>query len=375
MDSNGPRRIGVVIATDHFITRGVLRGILGYVAGNPAWNVVGGTTLARAADVFGRWPPDGVITMLETATDFGVPTVAAVHPRAGVPRVAMDDVAAGQLAAHHLQDRGFQRFAFVGHRGQWWSDSREAGFVAALRAAGRVTVPRFVAGQFRPGQWQSSSRRLATWLASLPKPVAVFASNDMRGRETIDAALTVGLRVPGDVAVLGVDNDNVECEMAHVPVSSIIYPAEAVGACAAATLARMLAGETVHPDSILIPPTGIQTRRSTDILAVQDAAVAAAYRFIRDDVGSLLGVQDVARHAGIARRTLEAKYRAALGRSVHDDIAATRLDLARELVVRTQLPLKEIAVRAGFGSAAYLSKVFRRELQTTPGTLRRSGGR
>lgn len=374
MPHTARRRIGIVMHGDQFVSRGVLRGVLKYVAENPGWTAVGGTSPARAASVFRRWAPDGIITSFTPHADFKRPTVAVVYPNPGVLRVAMDDAQAGLLAVQHFRERGFRHFAFVGYRGRWWSDDREAGFVSALRRLVPETqepIPRFLSGRFQQGRWQSSSRRLVAWLASLPKPVAVFACNDTRGRETIDAALAAGLRIPDEVAVLGVDNDYVECEMAPAPLSSIVYPCEEVGYQAAALLARLMNGLAARPDAIHVAPVEIRTRRSTDVLAVDDAAVAAAYRFIQDHAGTAIGVTDVARHAGVARRTLQLHYHRVLGRSVRDDLLHARIRLATELLRNSRLPLKEVAARTGFGSAAHLSRIFQRKQHTTPGRLRR----
>lgn len=368
-------RLGIVIRDDDVLSRGVIGGVLKYVAGRRDWRVVGGVTPRQADDVFRRWPPDGVITSFPEAVPAGLPVVGVISPFEGIPSVAMDDARASALGVEHFRERGFRHFAFVGHRGEWWSDAREAGFRAALLRwipDLHQPLPRFVSGGFSPGLWLASSRRLSTWLSRLPKPVAVMASNDTRGRETIDAALMAGLRVPDDVAVLGVDNDEVECEMAHVPMSSVVHPTAEIGYRAAEMLERLLEGQALPPDRVLVPPDGVRVRLSTDILAIEDPVVGSAYRFIREHVEQACGVADVARQAGVARRTLEQRYRQALGRSVHDDIVAVRLNVARDLLAHSATPLKEVARRAGFANSVYFSKAFRRQTSTTPGAYRRN---
>ena len=370
------RRIGVVLRLHEFINRGVLRGVLKYVARHPELSIVGGTSQVRALDAFRGWRPDGVVASVVPRAGYGVPTVAVIYPCPRVVCVAMDEALTGVLAVRHFQERGFRHFAFVGYSGQWWSRAREAAFVSALRQLAPEfsrSVPRFHFGRFRSGRWLASSRELVNWLVRLPKPVAVFACNDVRGRETVDAALMAGLRIPEDVAVLGVDNDDVECEMAHTPLSSVIYPQAEVGQRAAELLVRQMAGESIAQEPVLIPPLGIQTRHSTDVLAVGDAVVAAAYRFIRTHAGDPIRIADVARHAGVARRTLQLRYSQVLGRSVHEDLSRVRVERATALLTGSQLPLKEVAVHAGFSSAIHLSRVFQGRLHTTPGSVRRHG--
>lgn len=371
-----PLRIGIVIWTGQFTGRNVLRGVLRYASEHPDVQVEGASSPTIAATVFRQLPPDGIISNYYNPKQrYDVPCVFTVYPDKGPLCVLMDDAKTGALAVRHFLDRGFRNFAYSGFGGEWWSDARERGFKAAIREMVPTfpgEIPTFTDARFKASRWDTfSTHRLIAWLRQLPTPVAIFTSNDSRGREVITAALMAGLRVPEEVSVLGVDNDDIECEMATIPLSSIAYPSLEVGYKAAETLVRIIRGEKVSKAPIYISPSTIQTRRSTDILAVEDDVASTAYRFIREHIAEPIGIEDIAKAAGVSRRTLQLRYRSVLGRTVHEDLAQTRLNTARKLILETNLPIKEIALRTGFQNSIYLSKVFRRELDITPASLRR----
>lgn len=369
-----PRRIGVVInAHTSPVEREVLRGIVRYSSEVRRWQIVGASDVGIAARVLRQWRPEASIVVGWLKGDFSPlrSVVAALWPIPGRPAVLMDEAAVGRLAAGDLQARGFRNFACVGPSDQLWAKARERGFRTALAPsleAGATYVYRDAGALSR---WDLPSPDLQHWVSHLPKPAAVFACNDHCGREVVDAALMVGLRVPEELAVLGVDNDELECEMTAAPLSSIIYPCAEVGYRAAQLLDGLLDGAPPPSEPLLVAPTSIHHRQSTNVLAVGDPAVASACRYIREHVGETIRIREVARAAGLSLRNLQIRFRRALGRTVRDDIAQSRIAMARDLLVRSRLPVKEIADRAGLGSSAHLSKVFRKRLHATPGALRR----
>jgi LacI family transcriptional regulator len=186
----------------------------------------------------------------------------------------------------------------------------------------------------------------------------------------LDACRRLGVGVPDEVAVLGVDNDEVLCELAAPPLSSIIPNTHRTGYEAAALLEQMMAGRKMAGETHLIPPSGLATRQSTDALAIEDTNVAQAVRFIREHACQGIRVQDVIRAVPQARRLLESRFRKLLGRTPHEEIIRVQLNRVKQLLVETDLSLSEIATRTGFAHVEYLSVVFKNKAGTPPSQYR-----
>ena len=288
------------------------------------------------------------------------------------PWVKSDDTAVARLAAQHFLERGFRHFAFCGDARFSWSKRRGDQFGLLVRGGGRswhaYVPPRGIANG------DAEVDAIATWLDGLPKPVAVFACYDNRGQQVLEACRRVNLSVPEQIAVLGVDNDEVLCALSPPPLSSVILNPRRAGWEAAALLASMMNGERVSLDEPhLIPPLGIATRQSSDILAVGDLKIASALRYIREHACEGIRVSDVLRHCPMARRALEARFRKLIGRTPRQEILRVQLNRVKELLVGTDLPVWEIAGRTGF-ETDYLSVVFKQETALAPTEYRKRYG-
>jgi LacI family transcriptional regulator len=199
----------------------------------------------------------------------------------------------------------------------------------------------------------------------------VMACNDDRGREVLEACRAAGLRVPEEVAVVGVDNDELLCELGDPPLSSVALNAEAGGYRAAALLDLMMRGRVRKRRQLLVEPLHVVARRSTDIVALDDPEVAAALHFIHDHAAEPIVVDDLVRHVLISRRSLEIRFRTVTGRTLHAEIQRVRVARACRLLLETELAVSRVAEASGFGSPSYLSQIFRREFATTPAGYRR----
>lgn len=283
----------------------------------------------------------------------------------GLVSVIPDDMAIGALAAENLLSRGFRTFASLAMPGTAFSERRCAGFAAAVRRAGGDYLP-------MPAEVEADpDRRLNGWIRSLPKPVALFGVNDNRASRIANQAMQAGCRVPEEVAVVGVDNDPFDCEMAAIPLSSVDPGFETVGYEAMRLLARMIDGAKPPAAPILIQPRQVVVRASSDTLAVSDPDVSRALRFIRERAGTPIAVPEIARAAGLSRRLLERKFRATLNRSPAEDLRAERLARARHLLAATREPVAAIAERTGFRSAVVFSISFKQHTGVSPQAFRR----
>lgn len=383
--ATGPR-VALLIETSRGYGRQLLRGIVRYARLHGPWAFyVTPGDFEQALPKMERWGGTGIIARIETPAvarairATGLPVIGldlserqlrAGSPWANTSEVCPDSPAAARMAADHLVERGFLHFGFVGIPGRLWSRARQRGFCERL---GELELPCEVyAPPARRGQseWSVEQQAMAQWLRSLPKPVGLMACNDDRGRQVLEACQAAGLRVPDDVAVVGMDDDELLCELAGPPLSSVALNAERAGYEAAELLDGLMSGRVKQPRRIVVEPLWVTTRQSTDVLALADREVAAALRFIREQADRPIQVRDVVREVGRSRRSLEIRFRRAIGRSVHAEIQRVHLERAKRFLVETDLPTPTIAEASGFGSASYLGMVFRRRLGMTPSQYR-----
>jgi LacI family transcriptional regulator len=224
----------------------------------------------------------------------------------------------------------------------------------------------------RPMRWETQQTALVKWLKQLPQPIGILACTDQLGFWLLDACARAGLRVPDQVAVLGVENDETLCAMSHPPLSSVRLGGERVGFEAARLLDRMMRGAKPRKTPLLLPPLGIESRQSTDAIAAEDPVLAHAIHRVRTDAVAGLRVDDLLESIPISRSSLERGFRRVLGRSPHAEINRVRLQKAADLLTLTELSLDVISLRTGFADKHYFSKCFRDAFGVPPGQYRRS---
>jgi LacI family transcriptional regulator len=372
------RQVALLIETSNAYARGLLQGVVHYIREHEPWSFHlmeqgrGDDPPEWLAD----WDGDGIIARVETpriaraVVKSGVPAVdlSAARLVPELPWVETDDALIAKLAVEHLLERGFKHFAFCGDARFNWSLWRENHFCAQVRTA-KQTVHCYRAAGASSGL-AAQMAHIRRWVQELPKPVGIMACYDIRGQQVLDACRSAKLAVPSDVAVLGVDNDELLCDLASPPLSSVIPNAHRTGYEAAALLDRLMAGRAVPPTARLIPPLGVAARQSTDVLAVDDREVARAMQFIREHACEGINVGDVLRAVPLSRRVLEQRFQRHLGRTPREEILHVRLNRVKQLLGETDLPLYLIAERTGFEHVEYLSVVFKRETAKTPSRWR-----
>jgi LacI family transcriptional regulator len=287
-------------------------------------------------------------------------------PLAKFSEISSDPVDVSRLAAQHLLDRQLTRFAYVGSEDRAWSLRREMAYYEFLSSRG--FMPHIYRQPKRPRDrvWEREQEFLAQWISELPMPIGLFACDDDRGREVLEACSLAGLHVPEDVAVVGVDNDEVFCELSDPPLSSVALNAEAAGYRAAALLDEMMHGRVRKPQRMVVEALNVVTRRSTEIVAVKDPDIATALQFIHREQGKGISVDDVVEEVAVSRRNLERRFRDAIGRTILEEIQLVRLERAKRLLVETTYPVSKIAQLAGFGSAGYFIQFFQKHIGKTP---------
>lgn len=383
MTSRAKRRlpnVALLIETSRSYGRDVLRGIGDYARVHGPW-LFYLSTESRPNVVPSRdeWDGDGIIAqphqdmeLVRQLVNRGVPVVSLSGPpgMGGLPAVRPNQEAVAELAMNHFRDRGFVRFAYCGSPAErLWPPTGELFRKLAEKAGYPCDV---YAPGYDPEARTLRLAQMADWLKSLKKPVALLAGNDPRAREVLDACRLAGLHVPEEVAVLGVNDDELICEMANPPLSSVMHNARRIGYEAAAMLHRLMSGKKVAAD-IVVDPIGVRTRQSTDLLAIEDPEVAKAVRFIRENACNGIRVDDVLKEVALSRRALEKRFRAAVGRPPHMEIRRVQLERVKELLVTTDYKLERIAEIAGFSTAQYLAGLFHRVMKMTPGAWRQAG--
>ena len=371
------RRVALLVETSLAPGRGILRGISRFAREHDSWSVHHEPRdLEEGFPSWLKWvQPEGIIVRLHTArlrdaiARTGVPAVDVLgeFPHPDIPLVHVDDVATAELAAQHLLDRGFRHFGAAGIRDVNWSERRTAAFAAFVGKAGHACdVLHLDLRRASRRAWNHEHAQLSAWIASLPKPCGVMASGDLLGTRVLQACHSAAVMLPDQVAVIGASNDEVLCEMANPPLSSVTSNHMMIGYEAAALLERMMQGERPPKRPLLIDPSGVATRQSTDALAVDDPDTVAAIRFIRQHACGPLTIDDVVEAICLSRSTLKRRFRDLLGRSVHDEIVRVRIVRAQELLSETSLSIAQIAARVGFAHPEYFSSVFRSVTGKTP---------
>jgi LacI family transcriptional regulator len=275
------------------------------------------------------------------------------------------------LGLEHLLATGLRQVSTFRLDGSPFGVARERAFVARARNAGVHVAPGWGSGD-APSPWRGEDAEgIVAWLLGLPKPCGLFTCADHWARIVSRYVRLSGLRVPDDLALVGVDNDVAECELLSRPLSSVVVAWEELGERAAPLVQRSLEGARLERQRWLTPPVAVAARRSSEVFAVEDAVVAKAMRWIRQNASQHLNVPMVAHAVGGGRQRLERRFRRALDRTVQDEIRRARVEIAMRLLRTTQVGLLEIAKQSGFSSAALLSLAFKREIGMPRGVYRR----
>lgn len=332
-----------------------------------------------------EWGGTGIIARIPTEAiaqsilEAGLPTIAIGltdkqlaedSPLHRLSEVSSDAAEVSRLVADHLLDRQFRRFAYVGSNDRGWSSRREAAFRDYLQPR-KVELHVYPVPVKKSEQvWEREQAVLAEWIRELPKPIGLFACDDDRGREVLEACALAGCRIPEDVAVVGVDNDEVFCELSDPPLSSVSLNIETAGYRAAELLDGLMSGRIREPQSLTVEALGVVARRSSEIFAVEDQDVAAALRMIHRNRGKGISVEQIVDELAVSRRRLEMRFRAALGRSILEEVQLAKLEHSKRLLLESSHSVSRVAKLAGFGTVGYFIQFFQQRVGKTPGKYR-----
>ena len=377
-----PPQVALIIESSVSYGRSILQGIARYMASHHRWSVY------FEQNELGTAPPawlasshwDGILcrptnpALAQRLRRMRVPVVDLndLFENLELPWVGSNHRSIGRLGAGHFLERGFRNFAFCGFSNELWATQRREGFCAAVGEQ-PLSIPVYESPWrgSAVSRWDLEIQQIGQWLEPLPKPIGVMACNDARALHLLDACHQRGLLVPEEVAVVGVDNEEIFCELCNPALSSVAPDAERIGYQAAELLDQLMAGQTPPRQRILIEPIRVVTRRSSDTLAIKQWAVTAAIRFISEQALHGCTVADVTQTVGVSRSFLERGFRQHLKRSPQAEIRRVQVNRIKQLLAETDFTLERISELSGFEHPEYLSVVFKRLTGQTPGHYRK----
>lgn len=382
-----PAKVALLIETSRAYGRGLLRGVAAYARTHGPWSIYHHERALGDAvpDWLRRWRGDGIIARIESRQladyirELALPTVdlRGLYIMPEVPLIETNDLTVVRLACTHLIERGFRNFAYCGFDGTNYSNVRREHAIKYLAERG-ITIeirdsPHLPAHDTTEIEAEGllHEEELAEWLAALPKPTGIIACNDLRGAQILAVCREHGITVPDDVAVIGVDNDELICELTTPPLSSIAPDTYRIGYLAGDLLDRLMKGGSPPTHTALVNPLGVVVRQSTDLLAIDDRDIAAAMAYIRRHACEGITVDDVAAAVHLSRSTLDRRFTKLAGVTAKAEITRCRVERVKQLLVDTDYKLSVIAGMVGFAHAEYMSTMFKEHTGETPGSYRR----
>jgi len=383
-------KVILLVETSRGWCRGLLRGIAKYSRLHGPWGFYrisefywqpGHIKKKRELALLKDWNATGVITremgMINELLDLGIPIIgsdAEVALPENLPLITSNFEKTGQMAAEYFINRGFRNFAFCGFTDMKWSNERLKSFKQVIEAAG-YSVEAYGKPITRVRKlWKDEPRLMANWLRSLPKPVALMACSDDRSRHILEACKIARLHVPDEIAIIGTDNDELLCELSNPTLSSVAFNLEKAGYEAAELLGKLMDGEPMQGQKIIVQPTTVITRQSTDILAMDDIEVATAVRYIRKHAQSTIQVRDVVDATTLSRRSLEQRFRSVLNRSILTEIKRVHIEQVTRMLIETNYSVKRIALSLGHQGTENISRYFKQFTGLSPSEYRKEFG-
>jgi len=367
--------------------RELLHGISGFAKANGPWQFYRSVPYLFEKDtdpieLIRRWQPDGLIIRESSPHRYDpllktkLPAIYSPTTECSrkIPNIVVNDIEVGKMAADHLYQTGLRHFAYCGVCSFFWSRLRGKGFSKRIRDYGMKSAHFETEDGREFFSWDASHEHFSEWLKTLPKPVGILCCTDDFGLLVQEACLGAGLRIPDEVALIGVGNDESICDLVPVSLSSVELNIRRGGYDAASYLAEQIThpGKKRRPNQdIVIEPTRVVTRPSTDAAESHDPEVAKAISFIRNHLQHKLNVDDVVQKAGLSRRQLYHRFQQVTGRNIYAYIQDRRLEKFARLLAETDLTVSEIAYSLGEHSVTNVARQFKGRYGLTPMTYRK----
>jgi LacI family transcriptional regulator len=318
------------------------------------------------------WKADAIIAQLENIDlhkldELKIPIIIQNYRERSdkICNITGDYFGTGEMAADFFLNRGFSNFAYYGFNDMIWSRERADGFRDKVEKQGYI-VSTLNNDNRKTEQWSFDPVVVSNWLLSLPKPVALFACDDFFALQITETCKIYNIAVPDEISVLGVDNDDLLCNISHPPLSSIVLDVETGGYRAAALLHRLMNRETTQAFDIVIPPIRIESRQSTEKYAVNDKYILRIIEYIKNNYDRDISINDIIKTVPFSRRILEKKFKESMGITVYQYLLQYRVELFSDLLIKSDKPLEELAFNCGFEDYKNVARVFRKYKKNTP---------
>ncbi|MFH0258283.1 XylR family transcriptional regulator [Vibrio rumoiensis] len=384
-------RIALLFNANKVYDRQVIEGIGEYIQASQCdWDVFLEDDFTTNMNNFHNWQGDGVIAdfdnleVISQLSDIQIPVVGvggsyqSDEDYPSVPYVATDNHAIVDMAFQHLKNKGIESFAFYGLPASFplgWAHERRKAFNQILESEG-YPYSTYLGNETTPQTWQYDMNRLSDWLQMLPAGTGIIAVTDARARHLLQACDHLNIMVPDRISVIGIDNEELARYLTRVSLSSVGQGCKSMGHKAARMLHRLIekqstettgvSSRVVKHARVLVPPTKVYQRQSTDFQALKDPFVIQAMHFIRQHACKGIKVEQVLDYVGISRSNMETRFKDERGHSLHQEIHNSKLERAGSLLQSTELPISEIAELCGYPSLQYMYSVFKKTFDKTP---------
>ena len=324
-----------------------------------------------------KWQADAIIAQLsdvniELLNDLNIPIIVQNYRdrNKAVSNLTGDYFNTGVMAAKFFLNRGYRNFAFYGFKGAIWSRERADGYSHEIEKQGYKLAVLENDNKDKE-EWSYNHTVLGNWLQSLPKPVALFACDDHFALQISETCNVYNSNVPDDIAILGVDNDDLLCNISDPPLSSIVLDVENGGYNAGKLLHQLITKEITEPFNIVVNPLIIERRKSTEKYAVSDKNIRTILNYIEKNYANHLSVEELVKQVPLSRRVLEKKFKEETGESLYQYIQNYRIDQFTRLLITTDYSLFEAALQSGFENYKNVSRIFRKYKSLSPAEYRK----
>ena len=376
------KKIVLMIKPQGAFDRRFLRGIARFTHSHFDWSIFHQSEKKnRNLKIVKNWGAHGAIVdyreFEEVHTAFrNIPIITINSNRSDskLPNIQSDSDSIAQIAFDHFKERGFKTFAFAGFDDLKWSKDRKSSFEAIVTSNG-LSCEFFLSSYINKNwTWDKELKLLVDWVTSLPKPTAILSCSDEHGRHIIEACRNANISIPDEVAIVGIDNDDVICNLCSPTLSSIFLNTEPVGYRAAELLDKLMRGEKMDGQRIIAEPTEVETRGSSDIFLIDDPEMNRVIKYIHENSTRPIDVEEIAEYSCRSRRSLYDSFIKTTGLSPSQYIQNIRIKQISRLLLKTDLSLNHIAHKLGYSGSEKISRVFKKEKGVTPSTYRKKYG-
>ncbi|HES59706.1 MAG: DNA-binding transcriptional regulator [Calditrichaceae bacterium] len=373
------KKVALLIETSRSFGRQLIMGIAGYSKLHGPWSFYKEPTdIKSSMPHLANWKPDGIIArdflISDELLQLNIPVIVSVH-KAKIPEklpiIKTDNQAVAKMASEHFLEKGLKNLAFCGYDHFYWSNERGSYFSSFNNEAGYQTYDYRQKEALIKSKWEVEQQLVSDWINGLPKPVGIFACNDDRAQHILEVCKILNLKVPEDVSVVGVDNDPLICNLSDPPLSSIVLNNKLAGYKAAELLDKMINKKTVAVENIIVSPSHIIQRQSSDGLAINDPDVSQAIFYIRQNAKNKILVNDVVKSTKLNRRTLERRFKQQINRTIYEEIRRARIELISKMLIETNMSITEISSFFNFTDTEHISRYFKLEKRIGPRQFRK----